>query len=85
MLSHVLASVEVTYQNLDSIELGVTTVDHYFDTLGGISRAVRQARNGVQADGVEQICAEVFPDEPLNDRSHLAVDEAVATVMRPRG
>ena len=28
----------------NSIELGVTTVDHYFDTLGGISRAVRRAR-----------------------------------------
>ena len=49
MLSHVLASVEATYQNLDSIELGVTTVDHYFDTLGGISRAVRRARGGVAA------------------------------------
>ena len=47
VLNHVLASVEATYQNLDSIELGVTTVDHYFDTLGGISRAVRQARGGV--------------------------------------
>jgi magnesium chelatase subunit H len=33
-------AVDVAYQNLDSIELGVTTVDHYFDTLGGISRAV---------------------------------------------
>ncbi len=44
LLHQVLATVEVTYQNLDSIELGVTTVDHYFDTLGGISRAVRQAR-----------------------------------------
>ncbi|MFZ4405766.1 MAG: magnesium chelatase subunit H [Paracraurococcus sp.] len=42
----VLATVEVTYQNLDSIEVGVTTVDHYFDTLGGISRAVRKARGG---------------------------------------
>ncbi len=49
VLSHVLASVEATYQNLDSIELGVTTVDHYFDTLGGISRAVRQARGGTAA------------------------------------
>ncbi|MCW6507304.1 magnesium chelatase subunit H [Lichenifustis flavocetrariae] len=44
VLSHMLKSVEVTYQNLDSIELGVTTVDHYFDTLGGISRAVKRAR-----------------------------------------
>ncbi len=44
VLSHMLKSVAVTYQNLDSIELGVTTVDHYFDTLGGITRAVRRAR-----------------------------------------
>ncbi len=44
VLSHILGTVGVAYQNLDSIELGVTTVDHYFDTLGGISRAVRRAR-----------------------------------------
>jgi magnesium chelatase subunit H len=44
VLAHVLATVDVAYQNLDSIELGVTTVDHYFDTLGGISRAVRRMR-----------------------------------------
>jgi hypothetical protein len=35
----VLAGVELAYQNLESVELGVTTVDHYFDNLGGISRA----------------------------------------------
>ncbi|MFN3351303.1 magnesium chelatase subunit H [Pseudorhodoplanes sp.] len=44
VLAHMLKHVDVAYQNLDSIELGVTTVDHYFDTLGGISRAVRRAR-----------------------------------------
>ena len=49
VLGHVLASVEATYQNLDSIELGVTTVDHYFDTLGGVTRAVRRARGGTAA------------------------------------
>ena len=41
LLKSVLADVDLAYQNLDSVELGVTTVDHYFDTLGGISRAVR--------------------------------------------
>ena len=46
------ATVDVTYQNLDSIEVGVTTVDHYFDTLGGISRAVRRARGGHRIVGV---------------------------------
>ena len=44
--------VDITYQNLDSIELGVTTVDHYFDTLGGISRAVRRARGGTASNGL---------------------------------
>ncbi|KIT14887.1 cobaltochelatase subunit CobN [Jannaschia aquimarina] len=39
-----LARVDLAYQNLESVELGVTTVDHYFDTLGGISRAVTRAR-----------------------------------------
>ena len=43
LLTSALADVELAHQNLDSVELGVTTVDHYFDTLGGISRAVEQA------------------------------------------
>jgi magnesium chelatase subunit H len=46
VLTHVLGSVEAAYQNLDSVELGITAVDHYFDTLGGISRAVQRARGG---------------------------------------
>jgi magnesium chelatase subunit H len=44
LLGHLLSDVDLAYQNLDSVELGVTTVDHYFDTLGGISRAARRAR-----------------------------------------
>lgn len=43
LLKSVLGKVDLAYQNLDSIELGVTTVDHYFDTLGGISKAVQRA------------------------------------------
>lgn len=44
LLSQVLAGVDFAYQNLESLELGVTTIDHYVDTLGGISRAVTRAR-----------------------------------------
>ncbi len=44
LLTRVLEDVDLAYQNLDSVELGVTTVDHYFGTLGGISRAVQRAR-----------------------------------------
>ncbi|WP_195822118.1 magnesium chelatase subunit H [Roseobacter sp. MH60115] len=44
LLQATLAEVDVAYQNLESVELGVTTVDHYFDTLGGIARAVKRAK-----------------------------------------
>jgi magnesium chelatase subunit H len=37
-----LARVEVTYQNIDTFEIGLTDVDHYFEYLGGISKAVEQ-------------------------------------------
>jgi magnesium chelatase subunit H len=43
VMKSVLKRVDLAYQNLESIELGVTTVDHYFDSLGGISRAAKQA------------------------------------------
>ena len=46
LLNSALADVHLTYQNLDSVELGVTTVDNYFDTLGGITQAVKMARGG---------------------------------------
>jgi magnesium chelatase subunit H len=49
LLASVLADVQLTYQNLDSVELGVTTVDTYFDTLGGVNSAVRRARGGAAA------------------------------------
>jgi len=44
LLNSVLSRVELAYQNLDSVEVGVTTIDTYFDTLGGISRAVKRAK-----------------------------------------
>jgi magnesium chelatase subunit H len=43
LLEAALAEVQFAYQNLESVEVGVTTIDHYYDTLGGISRAVKRA------------------------------------------
>ncbi|MBC7770024.1 MAG: magnesium chelatase subunit H [Phycisphaerales bacterium] len=40
----ILKSVDFTYQNVESVELGVTTIDHYVDALGGMSRAVQRAK-----------------------------------------
>lgn len=46
LLQSVLGTVDFAYQNLDSVELGVTSIDHYFDSLGGIGRAAARARGG---------------------------------------
>ena len=46
LLQSVLADVQLTYQNLESVELGITTIDNYFDTLGGITQAVKVAKGG---------------------------------------
>jgi magnesium chelatase subunit H len=41
-MDRALARVEATYQNIDTFEIGITDVDHYFEYLGGISKAVEQ-------------------------------------------
>jgi len=49
-LDQALRRVEATYQNIDTFEIGITDVDHYFEYLGGISKAVEtraQARPSI--------------------------------------
>ncbi|MCU0987793.1 MAG: cobaltochelatase subunit CobN, partial [Acetobacteraceae bacterium] len=77
VLGDILATVDVTYQNLDSIEVGVTTVDHYFDTLGGISRAVRRARGGAAS-------AVYIGDQTRGDGKVRTIAEQVALETRTR-
>jgi magnesium chelatase subunit H len=65
LLGSVLAGVQLAYQNLDSVELGVTTIDTYFDTLGGISRAVKRAKS--QRDGKDAEVAPVYIGDQTRD------------------
>jgi magnesium chelatase subunit H len=41
-LDRALTRVEATYQNIDTFEIGITDVDHYFEYLGGVSKAVEK-------------------------------------------
>jgi magnesium chelatase subunit H len=36
--------VDLSYQSLDSVELGITTIDHYVDMLGAVATAVERVR-----------------------------------------
>jgi len=76
VLSQMLKSIDIAYQNLDSIELGVTTVDHYFDTLGGISRAVKRARGSA--------AAVYIGDQTRGDGTVRSLEEQVALETRTR-
>jgi magnesium chelatase subunit H len=77
LLQSVLADVSLAYQNLDSVELGVTTVDTYFDTLGGISRAVRRAKGGKST-------AVYIGDQTAGDGTVRTLSEQVALETRAR-
>jgi magnesium chelatase subunit H len=79
LLKSVLAGVELAYQNLDSVELGVTTIDTYFDTLGGISRAVKRAR-GPEAD----VAPVYIGDQTRGDGTVRTLAEQVALETRTR-
>ncbi len=77
LLGQILEKVDITYQNLDSIDLGVTTVDHYFDTLGGITRAVRRARGGSAA-------SVYIGDQTRGDGAVRTLSEQVSLETRTR-
>lgn len=49
LLESSLKSVDLAYQNLESLELGITSIDQYVDTLGGISRSITRAKGGETA------------------------------------
>jgi magnesium chelatase subunit H len=42
LLEGALSRVELTYQNIDTTEVGIIDVDHYFEYLGGVSKAVEK-------------------------------------------
>lgn len=42
LMERALAQVDLTFQNIDSVEVGITDVDHYFEYLGGLTQAVEQ-------------------------------------------
>jgi magnesium chelatase subunit H len=76
VLSSVLGTVKAAYQNLESLELGVTSVDHYFDGLGGLTRAISSI-NGEKP-------ALYIGDQTRGAAKVRTLNEQVALEMRTR-
>ena len=82
LLREALAHVAMSYQNLESVELGVTSVDTYFDSLGGMTRAVAKAQ-GLSSDAMPVYIG----DQTRDDEAHAQVRslrEQVALETRGR-
>jgi magnesium chelatase subunit H len=76
LLDRALGRVEATYQNIDTAEIGITDVDHYFEYLGGITRAV-ESRSGVQP--------KVYLSDTLSPGAKIrSLDEAVRLETRTK-
>lgn len=76
LLDSMLGDVQMAYQNLESVEVGVTTIDHYFDTLGGISRAVKRSKG--------QDVPVFISDETRGEGKVRSLGEQVALETRTR-
>jgi magnesium chelatase subunit H len=44
LMERALSNVDVTFQNVDSVELGISDIDHYYEYLGGITKSVETLR-----------------------------------------
>lgn len=44
LLRSALRGVDLVYQNLESVETGITDLDQYVDSLGGVSRSIARAK-----------------------------------------
>ena len=76
VLTSVLKTVNAAYQNLESLELGVTSVDHYFDGLGGLTRAITAAQGATPALYIG--------DQTRSTGKIRTLNEQVALEMRTR-
>ncbi len=82
LLKSVLTDVQLAYQNLESVELGVTAVDQYFDTLGGISRAVARAKKSAGVGGA--VVPVYIGDQTRGQGQVRTLNEQVALETRSR-
>ncbi len=46
LLERALATVDVSFQNIDSFEVGISDIDTYYESLGGVTKSIEMLRGG---------------------------------------
>jgi magnesium chelatase subunit H len=75
-MERALTRVEATYQNIDTFEIGITDVDHYFEYLGGVTKAVEGR--------AERKPAVYLSDSLSNDQKIRSLEETVRLETRAK-
>ncbi|MBA3946649.1 MAG: magnesium chelatase subunit H, partial [Herpetosiphonaceae bacterium] len=44
IMERALATADATFQNIDSFEVGISDVDHYYENLGGVTKSIERLR-----------------------------------------
>jgi magnesium chelatase subunit H len=81
LMDHALSRVEATYQNIDSFEVGITDVDHYFEYLGGISQAVEKR---AQARPAIYLSDSLSPQTKIRSLEETILLETRAKTLNPK-
>jgi magnesium chelatase subunit H len=80
-MDRALSRVEATYQNIDTFEIGITDVDHYFEYLGGISNAVEKRANSRPAIYLSDTLS---PDGKIRSLEETVRLETRAKTLNPK-
>ena len=76
-----LSRVEATYQNIDTFEIGITDVDHYFEYLGGVSKAVEKLASNRPAIYLSDTLS---PDGKIRSLAETVRLETRAKTLNPK-
>ena len=80
-MDHALSRVEATYQNIDTFEIGLTDVDHYFEYLGGVSKAVEKRAKSRPAIYLSD---SLSPDAKIRSLEETVRLESRAKTLNPK-
>lgn len=80
-MDRALGRVEAAYQNIDTFEVGITDVDHYFEYLGGITRAVEERR---QVRPAVYLSDTLSPDAKVRSLEETVRLETRAKTLNPK-
>jgi magnesium chelatase subunit H len=81
LLERALSTVDITFQNVDSLEFGVTDIDHYTEYLGGMTKAVEHVRGRQPAAYLGDF---VMPEGKVRSVGEMVALETRTKTLNPR-